>query len=351
MKHSNTWFASILIASALLLSGGSGANAQSPNPRNVQNQVGQAQPNETNTQKQKSEPSITPAANIPAASHQEVSPQKDQHQADGYLKEAGRWIVSIWTVEYTIAAATIVYSFFAILQWFALKKTVDETQGLLVTANRQAIAAQESAEAAKQQTETLTATLIATQQTADAATKSADTGEKARVGAERPHLIVQDFKMEGFKERMEEEKKSLAALPEIQKLTMPRTLRVTFTIKNYGKSPAFLTQTLIRFAMVNQIPIPFNYGPLPKPARGWILPPSEDRIGERFLEGGQLTEQNRMLVVEGKKHLVVFGFVRYDAISSKGHFFGFACRYVVGGGSDPGDRFLPIGDDNFWRYS
>jgi hypothetical protein len=58
-----------------------------------------------------------------------------------------------------------------------------------------------------------------------------------------------------------------------------------------------------------------------------------------------------MLVVEGKRHLVVFGFVRYDGISSKEHFFGFACRYAVGVGSDPGGTFWPIGDENFWRYS
>jgi hypothetical protein len=100
MKHSSTWIALILIASALLLSA-ERINAQSPNPRNPQNEVGQAQPSETNTEQQEGEPASATAIKIPAASHQEISSQENQQHPDCYLQKAWGWVVSIWTVEYT----------------------------------------------------------------------------------------------------------------------------------------------------------------------------------------------------------------------------------------------------------
>ncbi|WP_428104959.1 hypothetical protein [Candidatus Binatus sp.] len=342
MKLSKPLSALILIASALFLSAGNsvvGSPLPSPVPPRAEINKGLPEQKAAPSQRGETETPVRLAPINPTPAGVVSSSASDQQEQKSKRE---RLLPSL--TDWILAGVTSVY---AVIAFFTLL-AINRQAKLAETA---AIAAQQSAEAAQQQTGTLTATLIATQQAADAATKSADTGERARVGAERPHIIVQDFKMEGFKERIEGEKKSLAALPEHQQLTMPRTLRLTFKIKNYGKSPAFLTQSLIRFAMVGQIPIPFNYGPLPQPSRGWILPPTEDRASERFLEGGQLTEQNRMLVVEGKRHLVVFGFVRYDGISSKEHFFGFACRYAVGVGSDPGGTFWPIGDENFWRYS
>ncbi|HUY29266.1 MAG TPA: hypothetical protein VMV27_17785 [Candidatus Binataceae bacterium] len=190
-----------------------------------------------------------------------------------------------------------------------------------------------------------------TRKAADAAQKSADVSEKALALAERPHLIVHSFKMEGFVKRIPDEEESMRALPELQKLTMPRILRVTYTLQNYGKSPAFLDIVVIRFRMVAQLPMRVDYGPIPKPVRGWILPPREERRAARYLEGGKLSEENRMKIVQGTAHLVVYGVVDYEDILQRQHRFAFGCRYIVGDGSDPGDRFEPIGQDEFWRYA
>jgi hypothetical protein len=330
MRSKPSFLLMILIALALLLSVARNASAQSSNPRSSQSQVGQAEPSETNAHQQEAETVRAPDAEVPTASHQGISSQQNQHQADYYLEKAWRWVVSIWTVEYTIAFATVIYAFFAILQWCALKKTVDETQGLVKTANRQA-------KAAENQVVNLEKALLSTEKAAAAAEKNADISERGLALAERPHLIVQSFKMEGFKSRIVDE--------------APGTLRISYIFKNYGKSPAFLDSYVIHFRIVPRLDAPVKYKSVPKPIRGWILPPGEEREGFRKLEGGPLIEANRMLILDGKAHLIIFGFVDYSDILRKEHRFAFGCRYTVGIGGDPDDRFAPIGQDDYWRYA
>ena len=63
-----------------------------------------------------------------------------------------------------------------------------------------------------------------------------------------------------------------------------------------------------------------------------------------------MTEQDRQMVLEGKKHLVVYGLVEYDDILNKHHCFAFGCRYRAEQGDSP-ERFEPIGQNEFWRYA
>jgi hypothetical protein len=193
--------------------------------------------------------------------------------------------------------------------------------------------------------------LIETRKAANAAEKGADVTERALGLAERPHLIIHSFRIEGFKERIAEEVDSIRSLPEIERIVAPRIVRVTYILKNYGKSPAFIDRSVIRFRMVPVLPTPLEYGKFPNPVRGWIVPPIEERVGCRYLEEGPLTEENRMRVVRGVAHLIVYGFADYLDILEKSHRFAFGCRYIVGGGSDPGDRFEPIAQDEYWRYA
>jgi len=316
MKHSSTWFALILIASALLPSGASSANAQSPNPRIVQNQVGQAQPSETKTQEPEGEPAGTAAAGIPTASRQEVSSQQDQHPADGYLQKARQWIASIWTVEYTIATATIVYSFFAILQWFALKKTVGETKSLVVTADRQA-------KAAEAQVTNLEKTLLATEKAAGAAVKNAD----AALAASAAYLDITSF-------WLETEKKGSDVMDSGVGVVDPL---LHWTLTNHGKSPAIVTELCWQkfFGLrLPDIPIYNNFSRLPRELVIGAEKGDEQAHQWSFLFGNYLTEQDMEPVRKMESRLQIYGYVRYRDIFDRRIIIGYAFRLNAKG--EPG---------------
>jgi hypothetical protein len=167
---------------------------------------------------------------------------------------------------------------------------------------------------------------------ANAAKRSADVSERTLALAERPHLIAHTFKIDRFEERT------------------ANSLRVTYIVENYGKTPAFLTLWIVRFRLV-ELPIPVDYGPHKNLKMGWIVPPKEKRESLSILEGGPLTDESRRLVAEGKKQLVVYGRLEYLDILNKRHCFAFGCRYVLGRQGGYADGFEPIGQDEFWQYA
>jgi hypothetical protein len=250
----------------------------------------------------------------------------------------------------------VAISIFAGGQVYFLWRTRDETQRAADAARDNAAAAASSLEFQKQSVEANRANLLIARDAAAAAQKSADVGERALVDMQRPHLILEKLTMHGYKARLPGEEESIKALPGVQKITFPRALRVTYQIKNYGKSPAWVTSAVMRFRIVvPRLEGPPDYGQRLPNFLGYILPPNEERFGERFLEGGSLTEEWRMRIVDGKAaELVVYGFFDYTDIFNDNkppHRSGFAYKYNVGGGSDPGDVFVPTGPAYFWIYT
>ena len=85
--------------------------------------------------------------------------------------------------ERIIAGATIVYTIFAILQWTALRKTVEESKELIGIANRQAKAAEE-------QVRNLEKTLVETRKVAEASAQSAEVARQALLLNVRPVVEI-----------------------------------------------------------------------------------------------------------------------------------------------------------------
>jgi hypothetical protein len=189
MKHSSTPFALILVASAFFLSDVQHVSAESLNPRSSESQVTQAQPSQNSAQTKEPSPSQVPTAvlSIRESSAEKV---KAEQQTSGSGNTAKPPTHDTFWAEWVMAGAAVVYSFFAILQWRALKKTVDESKDLVVTANRQA-------KAAEAQVTNLEKTLVATEKAAAAAKQSADlAGESINIAKlalqnERPLLSAE----------------------------------------------------------------------------------------------------------------------------------------------------------------
>jgi hypothetical protein len=239
------------------------------------------------------------------------------------------------------------------LQVYWLKGARDETQRAADAARDNAEAMKSSLEFQKENVEANRENLVIARDAAAAAQKSADVGERALIDVQRPHLILENLAMQGFKTRLSEQEESIKALPDIQKIEFPRVLKATYRVKNYGKSPAWVTSAVVRFKIVvPRLEGPPDYGQA-LTFIGYVLPPEDARFGEIYLEGGLLTEEWRMRIVDGKAaELVVYGFFDYtDIFTDKKHRSGFAYQYRVGGGSDPGDDFIPTGPAHFWIYT
>src|ERR1700687_3400478 len=146
-------------------------SAESPNPRSPESQVTQAQSSQNSAQTKEPSPSQVPSAELssPESSAEKVKAEEQTGESGGTAKPPTQ--DTCWA-EWVMAGATVVYSFFAILQWRALKNTVDETQGLVVTANRQAAAAEAPVN-------NLEKTIIATEKAADASKQNAELAEES----------------------------------------------------------------------------------------------------------------------------------------------------------------------------
>ena len=131
--------------------------------------------------------------------------------------------------------------------------------------------------------------------------------------------------------------------------------RVSFSIKNHGKSPAWVISEVTRFRMIEQLPVPPQYGrPIPL-GRRYAIPPDGKLYGECGCEPTEISDANRLRIVKGETRLFVYGYIDYDDvfsdISSNTHRSAYCWRYIVGGGTDPGNRFEPSGPNAYWTYT
>ena len=139
MKHSSTWYASILIASALLLSAALRVSAESPNPRR-ENHKGTAEPKAEHGDQRPTEPSIPLAAfqgieSALADALHTVRAQEEAATKDGAPKK-DRWDKAAVISNYLLFLVACLYTYFAWGQWDVIDKQVRIANETLILANR-----------------------------------------------------------------------------------------------------------------------------------------------------------------------------------------------------------------------
>jgi hypothetical protein len=331
MKHSSTWFVLTLIASALLLSAEK-ITAQSPNPRSPESQVTHAQPSQNSAQTKEPSPRQIPTAElgIPESSAEKVKADQQTSNSGGTAEPPPH--DTFWA-EWVMAIATTVYSFFAILQWRALKRTVDETQGLVVTANRQAVAAEA-------QVANLEKTLVATEKAANAAKQSADAAAAGTKATER----YVDMTAEMVEASRQSAKAAEAALHierpfllvtkitgEVSHADMPvkdpairrfrHNLYFTVALKNYGVSPADIVEYAADVCLLDTPKPPYfretppAYGQ-PSQLNDSIIGPHES-VPDRIKVSDSLDDTEYQSTLDDKQRIAVYGRIRYRGASDK----------------------------------
>jgi hypothetical protein len=179
-----------------------------------------------------------------------------------------------------------------------------------------------------------------------------DIAKRGLVDVERPHVLIENVRMGGFR-MTEEERREHAATGNFRPSVFPT---IFFDIKNHGKSPAWVIAEVVRFMPAIALPLPPEYGAPTRLVRGYAISPDEKVYGECRLEPTpELTDDSRIQIVSGEMNLFVYGYVEYDDIfrdiNLRPHRSAFCWQYIVGGGIDPGDRFVPSGPDAYWSYT
>ena len=249
MKHSSTWYASILIVSALLLTAGRSASAASPNPT----------PSPLKTR------------------------ETEQHQSGE--KAPSNW----WLIIFTGALAVV-----GILQFCAMTKQARSMRNANVLTRETLGAVQRQAKAAEAQVTNLEKTLVATEKAANAAKKSADVADKALTELERPWIFVQITKMEGWSR----------AWPANEPL-MTITLRWYF--RNFGRSPAFVLSGTGRLVLIGVLPDVPEYGP-EELSLGLPIPQG---LSNHRTAAIALTQQEHQNLLKGEQLLMFYGMAKY----------------------------------------
>jgi hypothetical protein len=259
MKHSSTWFASILITSALLLSGARDATAESPSQPNQRSQ--------TETQAQQhyavaspapaivNQPSPKPTANTGATYIY------NQYKQASPLGDFPTWLEAI---------ATILLVIFAGRQMRFVRRSTQATENAAKAASDNAQAARDAAiateryvemteqmvEAAKQSARAAEAGTVATEQyvklTAELVRTSQETAKIAELAlnVERPYVFIETQEL---KIRETTGRGLFAATILTTPADAPATyaeVSVSFTLKNRGKGIAKITGVKLRLLVM-----------------------------------------------------------------------------------------------------
>jgi len=175
----------------------------------------------------------------------------------------------------------------------------------------------------------LVGTLSFTGLSAIAAKQSAD----ALINAERPHLLIQ----------------GTPTIVITGRGVGDRRFETTFLLKNYGKSPAWITGQRIRFEAVTVLPAnPPSDNILPLEG-AYVVPPGETREIRRGLDPhGGLSFREFNDVRGGTLHVFLYGFIDYTDTSGSSHRSRFAWQCIPNGDVLSPDPFPARA---YWEYT
>jgi len=283
MKHSKLLSALTLIALASLLFSAHNECAMADQSNTIRKSSHKLTTETVDHADQRHPPQLVQPAfqsQISEALHAIVNQQESARREDQASEKL--WPPSpSWAIVYV----TIAYVIVAIFQWRALRKTVDETQGLVVNSQRQA-------KAAENQVNNLEKTLAATEKAATAAEKSTDFAVRSFYTLHRPWVLVTDF--------------------QIVQNDETKRFDIHYKAYNVGQLPAIWRGVDHRTDVQPNSPSDVDFSatrqmsyvlpPLSSPEQGITLSASLDMI----------TDAQWKTIREGKNTLFFMGFVRYE---------------------------------------
>jgi hypothetical protein len=185
----------------------------------------------------------------------------------------------------------------------------------------------------------------------EATKESADTQKQAMLDIERPQLLFENLKLFGFYSDARKESDPPLSFEEIKRRAeAPKYPCVTYRLKNYGKSPAWIKRWAISFKAFPQLPLVPIYEA--QPVIGYAIPSGEDSPGECPFRPIGMTYAQWMQVLAGQLHLFVYGFVEYGDIfkATIPHKAGYCWKWIVPNTLAPGGYWEPSGPDSYWYY-
>lgn len=205
--------------------------------------------------------------------------------------------------QYLIFIAALIYTVFACLQWRAIRSQAKIAADTFKTIERQADIADEQAAINRIAVEASVTGAIA-------ARESAKVAELALKG-DRPYLFVEQIRVAGF----DRTNSNIGPPP-------PPFPCAAITFKNYGKGPAIIDTVFSAIKIVKNQLSPRDYKECTENPKPNIVGPDDSKVIETWMTS-EVTEQDRRLVLEGKTHLVMYGFVKYHSLAEHRYIRGF----------------------------
>jgi hypothetical protein len=186
---------------------------------------------------------------------------------------------------------------------------------------------------------------------ADAAKKSADTQKEAMLKIERPHLLFENLKMVGFYLEPLKDSEVKPSLEEIRRrMEAPRYPTVSYQLKNYGKSPAWIMRWSIQFNAATQLPLQPHYDE--KRIIGYAVPARGTGQGECPFRPIGMTYEQWMAILIPNSFLFVYGFIEYsDIFKEAPHKSGFCYKWIAPTTIFPEGYWEPVGPESYWYYT
>jgi hypothetical protein len=290
MKHSSTWFALILIASALLLSAAKlgNANAQSalPSARNEQQSQTTDRPTDT------SYPTPAPAAPVPSLTVPETTPQTP----DASAKPTNRWqqlYQHVWPP-----------------LWSTFSPPVWSNWGLIVVAAVAAYVGLMTLDAIRRSNRVAVRVARAANKSANAARKSADVAERQLHRTERPWIAFEATKILGTKYIVDRIKRLHPMLQEKPDSLTVEIIQVSvqYRFDNCGRTPARLVGGDVQLICADpkSLPVEPIYRFISTPES--LLPPGYSADNSLTV---RLFPPAFEKFVRRQESLILFGFVQY----------------------------------------
>jgi len=333
MKRSSTWFALILIALALLLSGDRSAGADTVNPapratpQSHRETATEEEPTANQTDQAGSNRQEADALALAAPSRPEkrasttsaahdTSEEERHDRREEALEQRLVCLTAILAIIEVITLFIFVGTMIANIRAANAAKTAAEaaqqstieTQTLVAASIRQA-------KAAEAQVTNLEKSLAATEKAADAAMKNAD----AAVAAVASYLYVNPI-------WLEPQRKGADLMEEGVGHVDPK---VHYGFHNYGKSPATVTEFCLERFFGLRLPQPPAYTNIVQTFNFVIVEAEKDLALEHSwntMFGGYLSEEEMEPVRKMSQRLYIYGYIRYSDFFNRRTIVGFAWR-------------------------
>ncbi len=250
----------------------------------------------------------------------ELPAQTTQNTTNNQQQSAiEKWLGPSTLPNWVIALITLSYVGVSIGQLIALRRQAKFARRTLRAIRRQAEVAANTLGAIERQAEIAAKGVEVNRMAANAAQKSAEVARLA-LTAERPCVLVEEVKFQRFGKAPRPLDLGSMVPPDNP---VPKNVAVTVMFRNYGKGVARIDELVGSLRVIDPWPQPRDYSDCAELAVTREVLGSNRSFRSQMMFASDISENDRELIRQGKKRLVVNGRLQYLNLADRKYVSGF----------------------------